>query len=469
MLKLAEFYKKNFTTKLPCVRCRWQPHVGTACTGVSASPTMRNHPIQQCSTSGHDTAHERKQRGPRARAGCRPPRRLRMRPPRLPLVALLSAPPRIQPRMVSAASASRFELELLAPARLSLFLRILRRHDDGFHDSASLFQAVDVGDTLRLARIPGDRSAAAGVVRPSRTAEPVKQNVEFSASPAELPQLPMDETNSVVRALTLYRKKLAARDGGSFAVPRFRAHLVKRLPVGGGLGGAASDAAAALLGANELCGGLASPAELHAWGSELGGDVAAFLSASGAALCTGRSPFLRADAAAPLPPLAPLAEEESLFVVSPAVELSVPAPQPLDFAAPTCTDGRVMSPPRDSGSRPSSAPSTTAPSPARRPTRCSPPSPPNCSGPARSAAPQTTSRRRRCALARPSPPCEGGCCRQRACGPPPCRARDRRCSPSAHRAEARRPTPSPRDSRQSLPRRSACLCACGLRGWRVGG
>ena len=94
--------------------------------------------------------------------------------------------------MVSAASASRFELELLAPARLSLFLRILRRHDDGFHDSASLFQAVDVGDTLRLARIPGDRSAAAGVVRPSRTAEHVKQNVEFSASPAELPQLPSE-------------------------------------------------------------------------------------------------------------------------------------------------------------------------------------------------------------------------------------------------------------------------------------
>jgi len=428
--------------------------------------------ITQSSSAQHQgtTLRTKESSGaPRARAGCRPPRRLRMRPPRLPLVALLSAPPRIQPRMVSAASASRFELELLAPARLSLFLRILRRHDDGFHDSASLFQAVDVGDTLRLARIPGDRSAAAGVVRPSRTAEPVKQNVEFSASPAELPQLPMDETNSVVRALTLYRKKLAARDGGSFAVPRFRAHLVKRLPVGGGLGGAASDAAAALLGANELCGGLASPAELHAWGSELGGDVAAFLSASGAALCTGRSPFLRADAAAPLPPLAPLAEEESLFVISPAVELSVPAPQPLDFAAPTCTDGRVMSPPRDSGSRPSSAPSTTAPSPARRPTRCSPPSPPNCSGPARSAAPQTTSRRRRCALARPSPPCEGGCCRQRACGPPPCRARDRRCSPSAHRAEARRPTPSPRDSRQSLPRRSACLCACGLRGWRVGG
>ena len=61
---------------------------------------------------------------------------------------------------------------------------------------------------------------------------------------------PADETNSVVRALALYRTRLAQRDGGSLAVPRFRAHLAKTLPIDAGLGGAASNAAAALVGAN---------------------------------------------------------------------------------------------------------------------------------------------------------------------------------------------------------------------------
>ena len=57
----------------------------------------------------------------------------------------------------------------------------------------------------RLINARGDRSAAAGVVRPSRTAEPVKQNVEFSASPAELPQLPME----LPRRLEMQRPRLA--------------------------------------------------------------------------------------------------------------------------------------------------------------------------------------------------------------------------------------------------------------------
>ena len=237
--------------------------------------------------------------------------------------------------MGSSAGSGVFELELLSPARLSLFLRIARR-DDGFHDSASLFQTVDLGDRLRLARIPGDEVAAAGVVRPSRKSEPIKQNVEFSTSPAGIADLPVDQTNMVVRALTLYRKKLAERDGGSFAVPRFRAHLVKELPIDAGLGGAASNAATALLGANELCGGLASPEELRAWATELEPSVVPFLGGSGSAFCTGRAIFLRGDEVEPLPPLAsddtdadadPDEADDALelFVVAPAVELSTPA------------------------------------------------------------------------------------------------------------------------------------------------
>lgn len=226
---------------------------------------------------------------------------------------------------MAAPETGAFELELFCPAKLSLFLRVSKR-DDGFHDSASLYQTVDVGDRLRLARIPGDEVAAAGVVRPSRKSEPIKQNVEFSISPAGIADLPVDQTNMVVRALTLYRKKLTERDGGSFAVPRFRAHLVKELPIDAGLGGAASNAAAALVGANELCSGRASVDELRAWATELGTDVASFLAAGGggAALCTGRAVFLRGDAVAAVRPLAP-PPVGRLFIVAPQVSLSTPA------------------------------------------------------------------------------------------------------------------------------------------------
>ena len=175
--------------------------------------------------------------------------------------------------MVAASGTGSFELDLFSPGKVSLFTRVLRKRDDGCHDVASLCHAVGYGDRLRLARIPGDRAAAAGVVRPSRTSEPIKQHVELSVSEATA-DVPIDQSNLVVRAIALLRSKLAERDGGSLDVPRLRAHLVKRLPAGSGLGGASSNAATALWGANELIGRRASQAELVEWSRELGADVA---------------------------------------------------------------------------------------------------------------------------------------------------------------------------------------------------
>ena len=93
-----------------------------------------------------------------------------------------------------------FEVELFSPAKVSLFLRILGRRDDGFHEMASLCQTVDLGDRLRLARIP----AGSTIVRPSRVNEPIKQHAEFSVSSpgSQLPAgFPLDQSNMVVRAL----------------------------------------------------------------------------------------------------------------------------------------------------------------------------------------------------------------------------------------------------------------------------
>lgn len=217
-----------------------------------------------------------------------------------------------------------FELELFSPARINLFLRILGRCDDGFHESASVFQAIELGDDLRLARIPASPVTTSGVVRPSRKSEAIKQNVEFTISPADL-DIPTDQTNSVVRALTLFRNKLTARDGGSLEVPRFRAHLVKNVPNDAGLGGAASNAATALFGANELCGRPASAAELMEWAAEIGSDVVSFLAGSGSAYCTGRGVFVRGERVEALPPI-PEPLDGSLFVIAPErLTLSTPA------------------------------------------------------------------------------------------------------------------------------------------------
>ena len=112
------------------------------------------------------------------------------------LLAILAAPA-LQPhlarplsnlRMSSSPEAGSFELELFSPARLSLFLRVQPRAD-GLHDVARLSQAVDLGDRLQLARIPNSPSQAAGVVRPSRKTDPIKQHVEFSVTPVGLPGL----------------------------------------------------------------------------------------------------------------------------------------------------------------------------------------------------------------------------------------------------------------------------------------
>ena len=94
-----------------------------------------------------------------------------------------------------------FEVDLFSPARVSIFTRVLQKHSDGCHEIASLHQAVNFGDRVLLARIPADRFAAAGVVRPSRTAEPIKQHAELTVTADDPVGIPLDESNLVVRAL----------------------------------------------------------------------------------------------------------------------------------------------------------------------------------------------------------------------------------------------------------------------------
>jgi 4-diphosphocytidyl-2-C-methyl-D-erythritol kinase len=117
-------------------------------------------------------------------------------------------------------------LTLFSPCKINLFLRILRKREDGYHDLASLFQAVGFGDTLELTPIKGDTD-------------------EFTCN---MPGVPVDSSNLVLRALQLMRQKTGCTD------QFFRANLIKVCPAQAGLGGGSANAATAMWGANQLMG-----------------------------------------------------------------------------------------------------------------------------------------------------------------------------------------------------------------------
>lgn len=126
-------------------------------------------------------------------------------------------------------------LTLFSPCKVNLFLRILRRRPDGYHDLASLFQAVNFGDTLTLSLLPSNSATTADT---------------FDCN---MPGVPTDSTNLVLRALDLFRNKIEkiCKEDGTFY---FDAHLHKECPAQAGLGGGSANAATALWGANELLG-----------------------------------------------------------------------------------------------------------------------------------------------------------------------------------------------------------------------
>lgn len=96
----------------------------------------------------------------------------------------------------------------------------------------------------------------------------------------DAPGVPTDSGNLVLRAFEIFRYKTGK-------VEKFKAKLVKNVPVQAGLGGGSANAATALFAANALCGRIASDQELADFGADIGSDISFFLS-SGTAYCTGR-------------------------------------------------------------------------------------------------------------------------------------------------------------------------------------
>jgi 4-diphosphocytidyl-2-C-methyl-D-erythritol kinase len=147
-------------------------------------------------------------------------------------------------------------LTISAHAKLNLFLRVLAREDDGYHGIETLFALIDLADTVLIEQRPGK-----GVTLTAEGADcgPPEQNLATRAA-----QMVLDAT------------------GHPFAV---HIAITKRIPVQAGLGGGSADAAAALLGVNQLAGNPIPRHELLQFASRLGSDVPFLL--SGAPLALG--------------------------------------------------------------------------------------------------------------------------------------------------------------------------------------
>ena len=134
-----------------------------------------------------------------------------------------------------------------APAKLNLFLHVTGRRPDGYHELQTLFQLIDLCDTVAIQVREDGR-------------------IERCAGPA---QIAADE-DLTVRAAQALQTAAGARLGASIRV-------IKRIPIGGGLGGGSSDAATALLALNRLWGCGLSPGALAELGLPLGADVPVFV------------------------------------------------------------------------------------------------------------------------------------------------------------------------------------------------
>ena len=173
-------------------------------------------------------------------------------------------------------------IEVSAPAKVNLQLAILGKRNDGFHELASLFQTVSLFDRIEI-EITNN-----------------KDSFEIIGC-QEIP----NEENTMGKAVSYFREITAWNQGVEIRVE-------KNIPIGAGLGGGSSDAAAVLRALDILIPGSRSPRKLMEIGARIGSDVPFFLCCS-AAIVKGRGDIVT--------PIAPRTDY-SLVIVYPGFSVS---------------------------------------------------------------------------------------------------------------------------------------------------
>jgi len=150
-------------------------------------------------------------------------------------------------------------MQVFAPAKINLSLKILGRREDSFHEIETLIVPISLGDEINI-----DKDDA-------------KKGIEFCCNDASVPQ---GDDNLAVRAAKTFLEEARLKSGVTI-------ELKKKIPHGAGLGGGSSDAATTLLALNELFKTNLPREALAKMGETIGSDVPFFIFQS-AAICRGR-------------------------------------------------------------------------------------------------------------------------------------------------------------------------------------
>ena len=150
-------------------------------------------------------------------------------------------------------------MQVMAPAKINLSLRVLGRRSDGFHEIETFIAPISLCDEIKIEQRSG------------------KHGIAFRCDD---PSVPKGEDNIVVRAANVFFEETKVSSGVSIV-------LKKRIPHGAGLGGGSSDAASTLLALNELFETNLPREALAKMAEMIGSDVPFFIFQS-AAVCKGR-------------------------------------------------------------------------------------------------------------------------------------------------------------------------------------
>lgn len=157
------------------------------------------------------------------------------------------------------------ELTFKAPAKINLYLKVLKRREDGYHEIETVMQKIDLYDIISL-----------------------KEKEEGVEIFSESKEIPVDESNLCFQVANLLIKEFRVRRGVQISIQ-------KRIPVCAGLGGGSSDAGCVFWGLNSLWNLRMTEQELIERASKIGADVPFFVSSFSIAKCRGKgeklSPF----------------------------------------------------------------------------------------------------------------------------------------------------------------------------------
>lgn len=163
-------------------------------------------------------------------------------------------------------------LTLSSPAKLNIFLEVLGKRSDGYHELETVMLRTHFSDQLTFQRTNSSEIT-----------------LRFSdATTAEMQgRIPLDESNLIVKAARAIQQISGTQSGADII-------LHKCIPPESGLGGGSSNAASTLLGCRQVWNVAVSDEQLHSIAASLGSDISFLLSGASAAVCRGRGEIIEA-------------------------------------------------------------------------------------------------------------------------------------------------------------------------------